>query len=126
LLEILDNDEADNFVKALQGQEIYVPHLINGSSDTVEVQYLRQLAKVEAVWAAPTKFCECADYTGKSVTTKAYRWWVHLKCSKPRATAQQHPRNLLDPTDMDVRDTRYSITFMADRTAAWTYQAQKK
>jgi hypothetical protein len=106
MLEIADNDVADKFVEAVK--EARVLYGIE-----------RLEAKVEAVWAAPTMFCECEDYIGKSAASSKFRWWVHAKCGKPRRTAQQLPRNLMEPSELPRGERVYYIGFMADRSAAW-------
>lgn len=123
LVEISDNAEADLLVAALRKGEV----LFAKPADDVDVVW-SGLGKVEvtAVWAKPTLFCECpVQGEPKSVKSKNYGWMVHDKCSKPRRGVYQHPRNLLDPPDMDIRQRMFYLGFRADPTFTWKPQDEK-
>lgn len=121
VIEIPDNDVADNFVQAVKdGRVIYgVPRSEEG--EIAEVNYLglndQGEASVPAMYGVPTKFCDCADYEGKGVRTKKYGWYVHAKCAKPRANTSQYPNNLLGPGGL--KEKVYTIGFRGDRKSAW-------
>lgn len=127
LIEIADNTMADQFVKYVQeNNDVAIRADLDDGNGTI-MHYIP--AKAEGMWAVPTLFCECEDYLGKSVMTKAYRWWVHAKCSKPRRTAPQSiTRNLLEPESWPIVVKKYVLSYVADRTDPWIryYGAGKK
>ena len=114
VVEIPDNEEADNFARAIEGGEVIVPHLVNGTADHVEVAYKPLLgAKVPQVYAVPTMFCECGiNYS--QARSKKYGWYVCVKCSKPRKGSVQHPFNLRE-LDVAIKERVYYMGFRADR-----------
>jgi hypothetical protein len=117
VVEIEDNEEADAFIGAIEcGYVLYSrPH--PEKVDEHEVVNLTG-AKVPAVFAVPTKFCECPDYEGKSVRSKKFGWNVHAKCAKPRATVGLYPNNLLE-VGATVKERVYFMSFRADRKSPW-------
>jgi hypothetical protein len=121
MISIPDNADANAFVKAIESDGVIfsVP-----TPDTeTEVRYTELTAKVEAVWAQPTKFCDCPDYAGTSAPTSTYRWMVHAKCARPRKGAMQHPKDLLRP-DAPATETPYYLGFRAD-SKGWRIPKEK-
>jgi len=128
LISIPDNEEADNFVRALGGNEVFVAHLVPGEGETPEVAYRPMPdAKVESVWAKPTMMCEChgtmnlgprLKEKGLSpctpVRSKKFGWLVCPQCAKPHAHQVQHPKDLLRP-DATAQERVYYLGFRADQ-----------
>jgi hypothetical protein len=117
LIEIPDNADADAFVEAIKNENVLFAKPVDGAEAEVTMVELSwhdlENAKVEAVWAKPTQFCECDDYAGVSAPTSKFRWMVHAKCAKPRRGANQNPRDLTRP-DAKPGEVPYYIGFRAD------------
>lgn len=112
VVEIPDNVEADNFVKAVESGLVWY-----GTAEANEIKMTESAYrgwKVPQVYAVPTLFCECPDYEGKSTRSARYGWYVHAKCAKPRPGALQHPYNLLEK-DVPATERVYYMGFRADR-----------
>jgi hypothetical protein len=112
LISIPDNVDAEDFMNAVKANQVIVGQ--QEEEEGANVWRYKELlgAKVEALFALPTKFCECPDYAGTSTPTKAFRWMVHAKCAKPRKGANQNPRDLLRP-DARPGEVPYYIGFRA-------------
>lgn len=100
LLEFDDNNDEEEFLAALsvKGGMYYMRpdgHMTNVEPDTV---------RLKAHFAKPTQFCECDVVDDRSPLGKKWGWRVHALCGKPKRGVCQHPRNLLDPIDMNPRD----------------------
>lgn len=84
LIEIPDNADADAFVSAVKNGAV----IFGRPAPDAEVEVTQQEVvygplegtKVEGLFGAPTKFCECPDYPGTSARSKTYGWYVHVKC----------------------------------------------
>lgn len=113
VVEIPDNDEAEDFIHALlHGEVIYSSK--HGEPEG-EIRY-KPLSdpRVPQVYAVPTLFCECPNQSEKSARSMKYGWWCCAKCSKPKRGAMQHPFNLME-RDVDARHRVYYMGFRADR-----------
>jgi hypothetical protein len=117
LVSIPDNANADAFVKAIEGQSVLFAR--TAADNEVSWQPLEG-AKAEAMFAQPTKFCECTDYTGVSTPTVNYAWYVHSKCAKPRKGRMQHPRDLLRPIGTRKDEAPFYLGFRAGKDS-WGY-----
>jgi hypothetical protein len=118
LIEIPDNADADAFVSAVKNDAVLFAKpagttVVDGREVEELTWHNLENAKVEAVWAKPTQFCECDDYAGVSAPTSKFRWMVHAKCAKPRRGANQNPRDLTRP-DAKPGEVPYYIGFRAD------------
>jgi hypothetical protein len=130
LVSIPDNADAEAFVAAMgEGYIMYSkPHpTLEGE---VSINKPTSEWKVEALWADPTKLCEChppwqlPNPIGKGATgltcnparSSRYGWLVCPQCSKPHPHQFQHPKNLLDPNETPASRT-YCLGFRADRSA---------
>jgi hypothetical protein len=118
VVEIPDNEEAEAFVEAIKnGYVMYSkPHPTVAGEYSINKPL--EVWNVPAVFAVPTKFCECPDYEGKSVRSKKFGWNVHAKCAKPRATVGLYPNNLLE-VGATVKERVYFMSFRADRKSPW-------
>jgi hypothetical protein len=111
LLEVDDNEAAGDLVAALQRGPGNV-FLYKKPDDSGEFRVAEFAAKVRALFAKPTKFCDCVKADDNSVKGAKLGWWVHRKCGKPKHGVCQHPRNLLlpeGPTDPKNRDLYLGI-----------------
>jgi hypothetical protein len=119
LMAFEDDKMAEGFIQAVKDDNVlFATPVKQGEGESIfeEVKWDNlEKVTVEAMWQAPTKFCECDDYAGVSHPTKNYRWRVHAKCAKPRPQTQQSPRNLLEPKETHPRDSRYWLYFMPKR-----------
>jgi hypothetical protein len=79
VLEFDDNDAAGAFLEVVKD-----PYLMDGFPDGV---------KVKAVFAKPTKFCDC-PLPGNIAKGAALGWFICSKCAKARR-GWQYPDNLL-------------------------------
>ena len=123
MISIPDNVDAEAFVKAVEEGYIMYSKPHPTLKNEVSINKL-ETAKVEALWAKPTQFCECDDYAGVSAPTKAYRWMVHAKCAKPRKGTMQHPRDLTRP-DTPAEQIPYYLGFRAD-SEGFVFPREKK
>jgi len=115
VVEIPDNDEADNFVRALEAGQVVVSYQVRNEEDGSTSFGYRPIGEVKApqVYAVPTMFCECAiNYS--QARSKKYGWYVCVKCSKPRKGSMQHPFNLRE-LDVAIKERVYYMGFRADR-----------
>lgn len=101
LLEVDDNGEADELVKAVgvAGAVFFMGedgHFKNADPSNVSVR---------AVFGKPTKFCDCTP-NSQQARGKKWGWMVHTKCGKPILNRWQHPRNLLSEDDESVAGRR--------------------
>lgn len=114
MVEIPDNEEADQFVDAIKRGDLLISFSKDNGNGTGEYGYKSPTgAKVQAVFAVPTQFCSCptAQREGKS---KKYGWYVCTKCMKPRPGSMQHPYNLTE-LHKDPKEWVYYLGFRADR-----------
>jgi len=88
LLEFNNDEEADGFTGMIVGASV------TGS------------LTIKAVFKKPTQFCECVVKSDKSVRGRKWGWWVHKECGRPKRGIWQHPRNLLDPIDLNPKERR--------------------
>jgi hypothetical protein len=51
--------------------------------------------RIVGLYKKPSKFCECAAPSEKSVMGTKYGWWVCKVCFRPQKGVWQVPRNLL-------------------------------
>lgn len=127
MIRIPDNDEAQAFVDALQKLQVMYakPHPTLEDQHTVCTP--RTEWEVTALWADPTKLCECHPFwdtqnpmlRGRSalcnpVRSANFGWLVCPQCKKPHPHQFQHPRNLLFPDEKPSTRTYY-LGFRADR-----------
>jgi hypothetical protein len=124
MIQIDDNDEADAFVKAIGAYNVIYGTASN-DADVTEISYKELIASIKAIWAVPTKFCECPDYPGVSVPSQKYRWMVHAKCGKPAKGAMMHPRDLSLPEDTPSNEIPFYLGMRADQRG-WIIPRAKK
>lgn len=107
LVEFENDKDAEEFAGAIErGQKIVYPVPHPEEEGEYNVHSPSGNYRVRALFAKPTKFCECtlgADEEPVSARGKKWGWWVHRKCGRPRKGNCQHPRNLLEHEDMDRR-----------------------
>jgi hypothetical protein len=81
ILEFEDNDAAERFTQSMNNRL--------GPGSLPQASVAMAYADVIAVFAKPTKFCECPASTKKSLSSfgksKKYGWYVHRTCGKPTA-----------------------------------------
>lgn len=119
MISIPDNADADAFVEAVKRHDVIfgykkgndADHIIS-SDDTYSYTGLAD-AEVEAVWAKPTKYCDCPDYAGVSTPSLKFNWMVHAKCGKPRKGSMMHPKDLTR-IDEKPQHIPYYLGFRAD------------
>jgi hypothetical protein len=129
MISIPDNAEADAFVAAMR--EGYIMYSTPHPKLEGEVGIRKPTTEwtAVAVWADPTKLCEChkswerpnpiakAGQSGlrcEPVKSQNYGWLVCSLCRKPHGFQVQHPRNLL--VENERPETRpYYLGFRADR-----------
>jgi hypothetical protein len=119
VVEIQDNDEADEFIEAIKRGDVFfgykkgpdAEHIL--SSDDTYAYKSGEGWKVPQVYAVPSLFCECST-TYKEGRSSKYGWWVCTKCSRPRKGSMQHPFNLLE-RNVDPLHRVYYMGFRADR-----------
>lgn len=99
LLEVDDNKDADAIHRSVEQGTLFFSR--NKDDGTGEYGYA-QGVRVRGVFAKPTTFCECPNPGDKSSRGKKWGWWIHVECGKPEKGQWQHPRNLLEPSDMKV------------------------
>jgi hypothetical protein len=132
LITIPDNADAEAFVEAINRGDVILGFPANENilnrEDTYTYGPLK--GKAEALWADPTKMCEChpsyqlPNPIGKgdkgllcqAVQSKTYKWWVCSLCNKPHPHQFQHPKNLLDPNEA-LAPRKYTLGFRTDRSA---------
>lgn len=100
LLEVADNQEAEEVVKAVGVMGAIFVMGADGHFKNLDPKAVT----VRGLFAKPTTFCECPNPGDKSNRGKKYGWWVHVSCGKPKKGHWQHPRNLLDPPDMSPKE----------------------
>jgi hypothetical protein len=96
-----DNEEADEFIKALGVEGSVFFHGALGNFKNADPKKVR----VIGLFAKPTKFCQCR-YTEepKMVRSKNYGWYLHKDCNMPIAGHYQSAlKNLLEPANIDPR-----------------------
>lgn len=114
LLEFEDNAKAKKFVERVNGSYEAVESRANG-------------IRARAVWAIPTKFCECTRGLRRSFPFTRGRksgWWIHVECGRPtRAWSSGNHwfdsigRNLL-PGNTDLIPEGLGVAANPDRTGA--------
>jgi hypothetical protein len=125
MISIPDNKDADQLVAAIERGDFLFGYDKDNGDGTGEYGYKAPTdAKVEAVWAKPTKFCECTDWAGVSAPTTSYRWMVHAKCAKPRKGVMQHPKDLTR-VDTPANEIPFYLGFRAD-CKGWRIPREKK
>lgn len=114
VVEIPDNEEADQFVAAVERGDVLFGFEKDNGDGTGEYGYKGLAgARVPQVYAVPTMFCEC-DKTHPEGRSKKYGWYVCTSCSRPRKGSMQHPFNLLE-RDKPATERAYYMGFRADR-----------
>jgi len=130
LISIPDNEEAEAFVAAMQGGHILYSRPHPTLEDQVSVVKPRTEWSAEALWADPTKMCECHPpwklpnpiakgspglqcSPGRSAK---YGWLLCPQCNMPHPHQFQHPKNLLDPNET-AQSRKYCLGFRSDRSA---------
>lgn len=138
MLRIPDNTDAEAFVNAIRANHIfYGTPAQEGDAFEPEMTYhnLDVAAEAVAMWADPTKLCEChppwarpmpmAKGLGLSCNpakSAKFGWLVCTNmvdgkmCAKPHGFQFQHPKNLLVP-DETPQTRLYCLGFRADRKA---------
>lgn len=132
MISIPDNADAEAFVNAIKANHIFygVPAKEDDAFEP-EMSYhaLDVAAEAVALWADPTKMCEChppwklpnplakgdPGLQCNPARSLKYGWLVCPQpgCSKPHPHQVQHPKNLLEGPD----DPRlYYLGFRADRS----------
>lgn len=102
LLEFDDVGQAEAFVRSIQDanerNSVSVAYMTRRpeSDDEYCVSYVDKGLRAEAMWARPTKFCECNTVGGEESRGKKYGWLVHTSCGRPIRNRVHHPTNLLD------------------------------
>jgi hypothetical protein len=141
MLRFEDNKEADAFVAAIKTSTAFYGYEVNdgGLSDPNDtIRYAGTEAEAIAMWADPTKLCEChppwklpnpiakgePGLQCSPVRSLNYGWLVCPQCKKPHPHQFQHPRNLLNPEETPSNRT-YCLGFRADRTDQSPYPKEK-
>jgi hypothetical protein len=131
MLAIPDNADATAFVNAIKANHIFygVPAKEDDAFEP-EMTYhaLDVAAEAVAMWADPTKLCEChppwklpnakepaAGLQCNAARSVNYGWLVCMQCNKPHPHQYQHPKNLLVPDETPSTRT-YVLGFKADRS----------
>lgn len=133
MISIPDNKDADAFVAAVSRGDVILGFSQSEGILSREDTYTYGPLKGEAValWADPTKLCECHppwklpnrldDKKGNlglhcdPVRSQNYGWLVCSQCHKPHPHQHQHPKNLLVPDETPSTRT-YCLGFKADRS----------
>lgn len=107
LIEVDDNEMAGDLVAAIQDnpQGVFFYKKKDSLPDDKESYQVVELegARVRALFGKPVNFCECPP-SDRSLRGQKFGWYVCADCGKAKKGACQHPRNLLDPIDMPIRD----------------------
>lgn len=131
MLRFEDNAEADAFVEAVQGGTVM--HSLPSSTAEGEYEIKMTDAEATAMWADPTKMCEChppwklpnpmhkeQGLQCNPARSAKFGWLVCTNvvdgkmCAKPHPHQFQHPKNLLTP-DETPQTRLYCLGFRADR-----------
>lgn len=128
MISIPDNKDAQAFVEAVQNGEIVHSFKQTNEDGSSSFGYRPLKAEAVALWADPTKLCEChppwklsnakepsVGLQCNPVRSMNYGWLVCSQCNKPHPHQVQHPKNLLNPDETpQTRD--YYLGFKADRS----------
>lgn len=134
MLRFEDNKDADAFVESIKGKTVF--HSVTDDASRFDVEngfeagfkYVMTSAEATAMWADPTKLCEChppwvlpnaknpaQGLQCQPVRSVNYGWLVCSQCKKPHHFQTQHPKNLLVP-DETYSNRKYYLGFKADRS----------
>jgi len=133
MIRFEDNAEADTFVEAARGGTVM--HSVPSQAAEGEYEIKMSNAEAIAMWADPTKMCEChppwklpnpmhkeQGLQCNPARSAKFGWLVCTNvvdgkvCAKPHPHQFQHPKNLLNP-DETPQTRLYCLGFRADRRA---------
>jgi hypothetical protein len=97
VLTFQSNEEAEDFVKAVQAASEEIPLAFIGleEGDAYIVKSVEKGVEVLGMFAKPTQFCDCARPTESSVRGAKWGWFLDPRCAKPKRKVWQYPKNLL-------------------------------
>jgi hypothetical protein len=141
MIRFEDNAEADTFVEAVRAHRTFHGKLVTPTEEETAqgigdgFSYADTNAEAIAMWADPTKMCEChppwklpnpmhkeQGLQCNPARSAKFGWLVCTNvvdgkvCAKPHPHQFQHPKNLLNP-DETSQTRLYCLGFRADRKA---------